>query len=259
MDFDRQADRFDRRAGLPDPACDEVVGAVMALATPEAADLCLEIGAGTGQLGRRFAARLRYLGLDASAAMLAGFRRGGGPGSATALVQADAARRWPLADGCARIVFGSRVLHLLAPRHVADEAARVAAPGGAWLLIGQVTRHPDAVRSRLRAMLHELLAARGYPPRARASVHAEILTAARALGASPVRPRTVYQWTVTTAPAASLAAWRSKPGLAGLPLPPGDKREVLGELEALATRAFGALDQASDSVESYRLEGACWV
>src|SRR2546429_2176449 len=109
-DFDRQASSFDRHAGLPMAAQHAVADALVRMAALGPADLVVEIGAGTGQIGRALCAMpVRYLGVDLSSPMLARFadwsRR---HGCAAALAVADANRWWPLRDGSAKAIFGSR-------------------------------------------------------------------------------------------------------------------------------------------------------
>ncbi len=61
--FDLQADRFDRRAGLPADAVGAVAEALLALASPAPGEIVLELGAGTGEIGAVLAARgRRYIG-----------------------------------------------------------------------------------------------------------------------------------------------------------------------------------------------------
>src|SRR5262249_1659069 len=155
--FDEQAVSFDRRAGLPDAVCAAIAREVLALARAGATDLVLEIGAGTGQIGYHLCTGpARYLGFDASAAMLQVFgRRCRDGGRAASLLHADGRRRWPVDDGAARAIFGSRALHLLPVEHLVDEALRTAAPRGAALIVGRVQRSPDSLRSVLRRQMHE--------------------------------------------------------------------------------------------------------
>src|SRR3982751_6441596 len=134
--FDTQAAGFDERVGLPVDVCREIARKVIEHGEVAPDDLLLEIGAGTGQIGVWLGALARYVGLDLSAGMLLEFaRRLTGSEATGALIQADANLAWPVADGMTRAIFGSRVLHLLNPQRVADQAMRVASPRGATLII----------------------------------------------------------------------------------------------------------------------------
>src|SRR5947209_5451722 len=64
--FDAQARSFDARAGLPADAARAVARAVLDLAALGPDDLLVELGAGTGQIGRELAESVRYVGVDRS-------------------------------------------------------------------------------------------------------------------------------------------------------------------------------------------------
>src|SRR5258708_38773540 len=91
-----QGAEFRRGVGLAEGDCRAIAATVLALARTGPGDRVLEIGAGTGMIGRWFLEHpVRYVGLDLSRGMLEVFRRR--PGAARAgLVQADGARPWPL-------------------------------------------------------------------------------------------------------------------------------------------------------------------
>ena len=123
--FDEQAPRYDARVGLPESVSAAVARAVVERANVGAVDLVLELGAGTGEIGVCLdRLPIRYVGLDASAAMLDLFRAKASP-AAPSLIVADCDRPWPLPDGSVSVVFASRVIHLLQPGHVALEPERV--------------------------------------------------------------------------------------------------------------------------------------
>ena len=245
--FDAQAARYDRRTGLPSGVAAAVATAVAEVAALEPGDLVVELGAGTGQIGVRLARPpARYAGFDLSLGMLAVFRDrlgrlgapGGGAGDRPPLVlQADGAARWPFPDGSARAVYASRAVHHLDPEHAAAEAARLAHPSGAVLLIGRVRRDPEAMRSALQREMRQRLAA------------------CCERGAELIETRIVSTWRVASTARRSLTAWAGKPGLAGTDPPPEVKSLVLEELAAWAADALGGLDRVHECDESYALEG----
>jgi hypothetical protein len=96
--FDRQADTYDQRVGLPEQDCQAIARTVLTLANTQRHDLLIEIGAGTGTIGTWFARQpLRYVGLDVSRRMLAAFRhRLSGHSSTLLLLHADGNAPWPL-------------------------------------------------------------------------------------------------------------------------------------------------------------------
>jgi len=215
--FDAQAAEFDRRAGLSAETGRAAAAAVVALAGARPGDLLLEVGAGTGLVGRWLLEQpVRYLGLDVSRPMLEAFRRRRAAGAP--LVQADAARPWPLPDGAARAVFGSRALHLLPEEHVVAELFRVGGAGAACV-VGWVERPPESVKARLAREMRRRLRERGYAPRSTGSKR--LLEALRARGARELPRTVVASWPTCHSPRRALADWRSKEGLGGIVLPPG--------------------------------------
>jgi SAM-dependent methyltransferase len=285
--FDVQAPEFDRRVGLPEEVCRAIAGAVVELAAARPGDLVLEIGAGTGMIGRWFLDHpVRYAGLDLSRAMLEVFRRR--PGAARAgLVQADGARSWPLPAGAARVVFSSRAVHLLPLAHVVAEVFRVggggkpAARGGdgpagngeagagaggpagnggagaggsaAACVLGWVARPPESLKARMSRRMQDLLRERGFVPRTAGS--RRLLAACGERGAAQLPRTVVASWPARHTARQSLDSWRSKPGLGGIVLPPGVQEEVLAALERWAAQSYGGLDAEWRGEESYVLEG----
>jgi hypothetical protein len=248
--FDAQAAEFDRRVGLAEKDCRDIAAAVLSLAGAEPGDRVVEIGAGTGMIGRWFLGpAVRYVGMDLSRGMLEVFRRRA-PGAP--LVQADGSRTWPLPDGSVRAVFSSRAIHLLPLEHVVGELFRLAAPGAACVL-GWVERRPDSVKFRMSREMQRRLRERGFPVRSAGS--RRVLEACRERGAHELPKTVVARWPARHSPRQSLDDWRSKEGLGGIVLPPGVQEEVLAELEAWAAAAFGGLDDARETEDAYVLEG----
>lgn len=248
--FDGQAPDFDRRAGLLDDDCRRIAAAVVSLAGVNAGDWVVEIGAGTGIMGRWFLDHpVRYVGLDLSRGMLGLFRRRA-PGAP--LVQADGARAWPFPDGSVRVVFSSRAIHLLPLDHVVAELYRVTQPGAA-LVLGWVEREPESVKARMSREMQRRLRERGFPARTAGS--RRVLQALRERGATDLPKTVVARWPARHTARQSLGDWRSKEGLGGIVLPPGVQEEVLNELEAWAVEAFGGLDAARETEDAYVLEG----
>jgi ubiquinone/menaquinone biosynthesis C-methylase UbiE len=250
--FDAQAAEFDRRVGLPEGDCRAIAAAVLALSGARCGDALVEIGAGTGMIGRwLLESPVRSVGLDLSRGMLEVFRHR--PGAARArLVQADGARPWPFPSGSIRAVFSSRAIHLLPLDHVVNELFRVTAPAGVCLL-GWIERRPESVKARMSREMQRRLRERGFAPRSAGS--RRLLEACRERGARELARVTVVRWPVSHTPAQSLEQWGGKVGLGGLVLPPGVQGEVLRELATWAMDEFGALDAAHESEEAYVLDG----
>lgn len=253
--FDAQAAEFDRRVGLPEMDCRGIAAAVLSLAGIGAGKWgagkrVIEIGAGTGMIGRWFLDHpVRYAGLDLSRGMLEVFRRRA-PGAP--LVQADGARRWPFPDGSVRTVFSSRAIHLLPLDHVVKELYRTGQPGAA-LVLGWVEREPESVKARMSREMQRRLRERGFPARSAGS--RRVLQACRERGAADLPKTAVVRWSARHTARQSLDDWRSKEGLGGIVLPPGVQEEILNELETWAVETFGGLDTARETEDAYVLEG----
>lgn len=256
-DFDGQASSYDRRAGLPPAACDTIAREVVRCGAIGPADVLLEVGVGTGQIGCALAAMpLRYFGFDSSPAMLGEVeRRCGREGIAASVAVADASRRWPSRDRSITVIFGSRSLHLLPLQHVVDEAMRVAVPQGAFFLVGRVERDRNGLRARLRREMRERLRVRGHAPFEGRQRERALLDALVARGASAIPSRVAAAWRVRRSTNQVIAAWRTKPGLAGVAVTPEEKEAVLFELAAWAEQTMGSLDTVEASEEKYLLYG----
>ena len=262
--FDAQASAFDARAGIPETVRAQIARTVVEAGRAGPEDLLLEIGAGTGEIGIELCRLgIHYVGVDISRPMLDEFeKRLGSAGPETRararLVVRDANLAWPVPDGGARAVFGSRSLHLLDSEHVANQMVRVAACGRAVLLVGRVGRSPDSVRSRMRAFMRHLVEKRGLEGRSGERGRNELASACVQRGATLLPERCVASFGVRESPARSLESWAEKPGLAGMALPEPEKSAILGELREWALQNFGALDTELDSREEYLLGGAAF-
>ncbi|HEV7517072.1 MAG TPA: class I SAM-dependent methyltransferase [Thermoanaerobaculia bacterium] len=254
--FDPQARDFDRRVILTEADGRAIAAAVIELAGLRPGERLLEIGAGTGTIGRWFLERplrpVHYVGLDLSRGMLEVFRQR--QGTARGLVQADGAAPWPLPVGAARAVFSSRAIHLLPQEHVVGELLRVTAPEGGACVLGWVERPPESVKGRMSRRMRELLRERGFSPRSAGG--RRLLEALRQRGAEELPRTVVVRWPIRHSPRESLANWRGKVGLGGIVLPPGVQEEILARLETWAGETWGDLEAAPASEESYVLEGA---
>jgi SAM-dependent methyltransferase len=256
--FAAQAEVYDDRTAIPAEAAAALAGAVAGL-IGRAAGVTVEVGAGTGAVGRALAALPGgYLGLDRSRPMLARFRTKAGAARA-ALVLADAGRSWPLAERSVLAVVGVRSLHLLDPTLVAQESARVLRPGG-LLLIGRVERDADDPRVLLRD-LRPRHRAGGRPERTGSGAgdggrrtEDAILARLRDTGATPLQPAVVVGWSRSITPAGVLAGWLETDRAAGA-LTAADAGAILERLSAAAAARVGPLDRPVTTTERLVLRG----
>jgi SAM-dependent methyltransferase len=252
--FDGQAVFFERRAGLPEDCCCKIARAVLEIGAAGPADLIVDVGAGTGQIGRWFEPPVRYAGLDFSAGMLKEFNsRGDIDRASRLLVQADANASWPLADGVARVIFSSRAMHLLDQEHVAREILRVSS-AGATLILGRVEREPESVRARMAKEMNERLSAHGFVGRRGEKRNRKLFELCSRSGAVALAPLPVASWKTFASPRQSVESWRSHEGLGGIPVPAPTRAVILQELEAWAEEVFGGLDREFESKETYVLK-----
>jgi SAM-dependent methyltransferase len=228
-------------------------------------DLVLELGAGTGEIGVHLdRLPIRYLGVDASPAMLDQFRAKAAPAS-PALVVADCDRPWPLSDGRAAIVFASRVIHLLHPEHVVRETERVCRPAGV-LILGRVVRDRDGVAERLRRKRLDLLAAAGIPAREGEAGSRRVIERCLDRGGHLLGRQIVADWSSATTPAAVIANWESLTRMGSVPVEPTTRADILAELRDWARSEFGDLERPHPTSAHYmidcvrlpeRQEGSC--
>jgi SAM-dependent methyltransferase len=250
--FDEQATLYDERTAIGEAAA-EVAACALALAAVQPDELVLELGAGTGQIGRWLAQRHpRYLGMDASAGMLHIFRRAPGAGL-PAVVLADANSPWPLRDGAVAAAFASRVVHLLDAKQVVAQVRRVLRPGGR-LLIGRVRRDEDGVRGRLRRERQRLLAERGIDARDGGEGTRRFVEACVAAGAQNEGWRSAARWRIAVSAAEVIAGWEPMSVMGNVRVEPAVQAAVLAELRAWAEREYGELDHRHESWEQYDLE-----
>jgi SAM-dependent methyltransferase len=244
--FDEQALRYDARVGLPEPVATAVARAIVERAGAGADDLVLEVGAGTGEIGAHLARLpVRYVGLDASAAMLDVFRARAADGSPS-LIVADGDRPWPLPDGSATVVFASRVIHLLQPDHVVRETLRVCRPAG-LLILGRVVRDRDGIAERLRRRRLELLAAAGISARQGEAGTRRVIAGVVAHGGVSLGRQIVAAWISETTPAAVLADWESLARMGSVAVDAEIRDTILDTLRDWASTEFGDLDRSQAS------------
>ncbi|NMG09969.1 class I SAM-dependent methyltransferase [Brasilonema sp. UFV-L1] len=255
--FDCQADTYDQRVGLPEIVCREIVGAVLAIALVQPGDLIVEVGAGTGAIGKWFVqSPVRYVGLDLSQPMLDIFRMHlDSEADNWKLIQADGNQQWPMTDSTVRVIFSSRAIHLLELEHVVNESFRIARSEGAALLLGRVERQKESVKALMQQQMQHRLQQLGFQGRKGEQKQRQLIELCCQRGAKVIDPVVVSRWKVASTPWQSLNSWQQKEGLAGIHLPSDIQQEILNDLQIWAEANFGGLDQRVESEEAYVLQG----
>lgn len=253
--FDGQAGLFEKRAGLPEECCHEIAKSVLEIGVASPADLIVEVGAGTGQVGKWFRAPVHYAGFDLSAGMLNEFRRRVDSNSdRRILIQADANASWPIADGVARIIFSSRAMHLLQQEHAANEVLRIASSDGATLILGRVERKPESIRARMSKEMNERLRRHGFVGRRGELRNNRLFELCCGNGAIELEPFSVAKWKTFASPQQSIESWRTHTHLGGIQVPAATRADILRELEVWAAGEFGGLAREIESEETYVLK-----
>jgi SAM-dependent methyltransferase len=240
---------------VPSEAADQIAGAVLnGIGRPSTV---LELGAGTGEVGRQLAILARgYVGLDLSAPMLAVFRAkltSMPTPSQALLLQADGDVHWPVRHGSVAVVFASRVAHLLDAAHVVSEAGRVCGKDGRFV-VGRIER--SGIKQVLRRQREAILADHGVAGvRSGGRRTQALLEAFVTAGADVERKRAVATWTVTTTAEDVIAGWETMSSMGGEAVAPEVRAEVLSELRRWAGAELGDLDRPQESLETYTLEG----
>ncbi len=252
--FDVQAASFDKRTGLPEDCCRAVARKLVEFARETEGGLVVEVGCGTGQIGRWVEAPAVYVGFDYSLNMLREFRRRlGATVNPPPLIHADANAAWPFADGAASVVFSSRAAHLLEQEHFASEVLRLASPRGATLVTGRVERTRGSVKERMAHEMNERLRQRGLKGRRGERRNRRLFEACERRGAVVLEPFNVATWNSKASPRQSLESWRRLKGLGGIEVSEEVRSEILAELETWAAAEFGSLDEEFEFEETYVL------
>ncbi len=249
--YDIVAPSFDLHRTLPDRTVEVIRTALLNAINPSPSPRLLDLGAGTGRIGRAFvAAEDDYVGVDLSFGMLREFVRRAGPRERPApqLVQADG-ERLPFRDASFDVVMMMQVLGAARRwRPLASEALRVLRSPGT-LVIGHSVMPPDGLDARMKRRLALLLAEMGAP-----SYHNdardEVIDWLGSVAASSSRV-VAAEWDSVRTPMAFLERQRS--GAQFSKLPEAIKDDALRDLNAWAAATFGSLDAAFTEKHAFEL------
>ena len=245
--YDAAAPTFERHRALPEGVPRAVRAAVLAALGMPSPRL-LDLGAGTGRIGRAFvAAGDDYVGIDLSGGMLRAFARGAA--QSPPLAQADG-EHLPFGDASFDAVL---MIHVFGGMHgwrrVLAEARRVLRPSGA-LVLGRTVAPADGIDARMKQRLADILDDLGTASgRANAREAAQDWLARAAHRSSRV---VAARW--ETPRSARDFLDRHRDGARFSALPGAVKEEALRRLAEWAGATLGSLDAADVEQRAFELQ-----
>jgi ubiquinone/menaquinone biosynthesis C-methylase UbiE len=251
--FVATASTFERYRALPGGVPEAIRSAILAFSPAPSPPNVLDIGAGTGRIGRAFvAAGDSYVGVDLSLEMLRQFTPPSGTlGVRVArLVQADG-EQLPFRDATFDVGLFTQVLS--GARHwrrLLIEALRVLRVQGA-LVVGHTELPQTGIDARLKTRLHAILdQLRVEPPQPKQGRKEQLswLESVARRRASVV----AASWRAGRTPREFMA--RHRTGARFSVLPPAIQQEALRELGAWVEAEFGSLDSTFTEVHSFILD-----
>ena len=245
MSFDLTAPVFERQRRLPEGVPDAIRSAILSLLPERRAPRILDIGAGTGRIGRAFVnAGDRYVGLDLSLGMLREF----GAKDAV-LLQADA-EHLPFADYTFSAVLLIQVLSGARDwTRLLEEARRVLAEG-APLILGHTVTPKNGVDVQLKEHLYAILHRRGISPGENMQNRDRALQLL-ASTSKKCEHIIVASWSAARTSREFLERHRTGARFSALPV--AVQQSALDELKSWAERRFGSLDRVLPEEHTFQL------
>lgn len=242
--YDAAAPTFERHRGLPAGTAEAIRAAILgAIATPS--PRLLDLGAGTGRIGRAFVeAGDDYVGVDLAFGMLRAFRQR----CSARLVRADG-ERLPFADAAFDALMLIQVFGgMRGWRRLLLEAQRVLRRTGA-LVVGRTVLPLEGVDARMKERVATILDELGV----RRDVANPRDDALRFLG-NAARGVEVHAaaWNAARTPRGFIERHRTGARFSTLPEPVRD--EALRKLGIWAAATFGSLDVAFDERHAFELQ-----
>jgi ubiquinone/menaquinone biosynthesis C-methylase UbiE len=248
--YDTAAPSFDRHRALPQGVPEKIRGAILG-ALGATRPRLLDLGAGTGRIGRPFvAAGDDYVGVDLSLGMLSEFsRRSGEKIPAPRLVQADG-ERLPFRDATFDAVLLVQVIGAAQRwRALVTEARRALQPAGA-LILGHAVAPDAGVDAQMKQRLAQLLEELGVP-----AYHMQTRGVAQPWLEARARTSTrlaAAEWNAERTPGGFLN--RQQTGARFSRLPEAVRAAALRKLAEWACATFGSLDIAFRERHGFELQ-----
>jgi ubiquinone/menaquinone biosynthesis C-methylase UbiE len=246
--FDAVASSFERFRALPKGVPEAIRSAIFAATRIASPASVLDLGAGTGRMGRAFiAAGDYYTGVDASLAMLSEFQSLTKKGF---LVQADGSQL-PFCKGAFDLVL---LIHVLSGTHdwreVVKESRRVIRTGGA-IAVGHTVSPEAGIDGQLKRKLRSILEELGIPWHRPLESRREALAHLEADARQHVRSQAA-SWNARANAREFLLRHRHGARFAVLPAHVQDR--AVQKLTDWAVKTFGSLDTPFDEQRSFELD-----
>lgn len=247
--FDAVAPTFERYRALPRGVPEAIRSALLQATRGQAPARVLDLGAGTGRIGKAFvAANDFYVGVDASLGMLQEFLLT--TRTRPCLAQA-VGQRLPFRDGAFDIVMLMQVLGGAGHwRGLLSEARRVLRAGGA-VVAGHTVAPAAGVDAQLKKRLAYILETMGVERRQGKQVRDQALAW---LGSSAALRLSLRAATWERNPTPREFLVRHRTGARFAALPDAVQDGALQRLGAWAEKTFGSLDAASREEHSFELD-----
>lgn len=255
MQFDNQADIYDKRTGLGQLTAQKIAQTLKQMIQPDLNGLFLEIGAGTGEIGYFLQdLPIQYIGIDLSDGMLDIYRkRFANSEMQPQLIKTDGNSRWPLENDSVSVFFSSRAMHQLEQDRVLNELNRLSFPNASVLILGNVKRNKNSVKTIMRKEMHKVMHELGIKERSGQSNRKMLFEAIEKLGGKRLPPVIASRWQVCHAPIESINSWKSVDGIAGQTVEKKVKTKILDILTLNIQDKFSDLNQALEAEETYEL------
>lgn len=246
--FDAAASTFESYRSLPPGVPEAIRATIWSAVRLSAPARVLEIGAGTGRIGKAFAAAGDfYVGVDTSLAMLQEFPANSGN---CVLVQADG-RQLPFRKDAFDVVLLMQVLSGVNDwQGMLNEVRRVLQPGGS-VVVGHTVRPESGVDAQLKCQLKAILEGMDV---IRHRSHESRKEALAWLRSSAVRYMhfEAASWHVNVSAQDFLVRHRTGARFAALPVEV--QEQALNKLRIWAETRFGSLDTGFQENRSFELD-----
>jgi ubiquinone/menaquinone biosynthesis C-methylase UbiE len=255
MQFDEQANSYDKRTGLGNQTAQKIATSVNHLIQPYPNGMLLEIGAGTGEIGFFLQnLSLPYAGMDLSKSMLDIYRqRFQKPEKAPELIQTDGNSPWPFPKNSVSVFFSSRAMHQLDHQHVLNQLKYLSSTNASLLILGNVKRKTNASKDIMRKEMHKILNDAGLKEKSGQSNRRILFEAIEQQGGERLPTIIASRWKVSHAPIESIRSWNKVDGIAGQEINTRLKSEILESLTDKANTLFTDINTPLETEETYEL------